>query len=323
MALPNFFIVGAPKAGTTSLYAYLGQHAQIYLSPLKEPCYFAAELRPENFAPEERPRLAREMRTLEEYLHGDMRVPRFGGLVTQWDDYLRLFGNATDQLAIGEASACYLWSQSAARNIAARIPQARIIINLRNPVDRAFSQYLQMVTVGAIRRSFREQIQASLRCRSEQFGRSWPFLEFGCYYPQIVRYLDHFPRSQVHISLYEDLELHPQELLSQLFRFLGVDPAFVADVTHRHHEPRVPRLTAVAYALKKLGIWSRLHYLAPASVRRAARPLIFNARSSLVMAAEDRAFLTDYYRDDVLRLEALLQRDLSAWTDIRQGPRVV
>ena len=113
MKPPNFFIVGAPKAATTFLYAYLDQHPQVYMSPLKEPNYFASELRPENFAEEDRARVQRQMRELQAYLRGDMRETRFGGFVTSWEDYLQLFRNAADQIAVGEASPTYLWSQTA------------------------------------------------------------------------------------------------------------------------------------------------------------------------------------------------------------------
>jgi hypothetical protein len=171
MKQPNFFLVGAPKAGTTSLYAYLDQHPQVYMSPLKEPNFFADELRPGNFSASERPRIAREMRALRIYLDGGARDKRFGGIITRWDDYLRLYDAVADERAIGEASACYLWSHSTAANIAARIPGARIIINLRNPIDRAYSQYLQMVTMGVTGRTFRQQIEANLRCQVRRFAR--------------------------------------------------------------------------------------------------------------------------------------------------------
>jgi hypothetical protein len=174
--LPNFFIVGAPKAGTTSLYAYLDQHISVYMSPLKEPNYFASELRVENFVEEARPRINCEIDALQDYLRGDMSEKRFGGLVSTWDDYLKLYRKVSDETAIGEATPCYLWSETAARNIAARIPHAKIIISLRNPVDRAFSQYLHMVTVGSTRRSFREQIEANLRNESKQLGPLRPLL---------------------------------------------------------------------------------------------------------------------------------------------------
>ena len=142
-------------------------------------------------------------------------------------------------------------SETAAGNIAARIPHAKIIMNLRNPIDRAFSQYLHMLTEGVIGTSFREQIHANLRCQNKQFGPEWPLLEFGQYYEQVKRYMNVFPRSQIHISFHEDLERAPGPLMADLFAFLGVDESVAADMTHRHHEPRIPKLAGAAYLLKK------------------------------------------------------------------------
>jgi Sulfotransferase family len=313
LKVPNFFIVGAPKAGTSALYAFLDQHPQIFMSPLKEPNYFASEIRPEHFGAHDRKRLASENKALAEYLRGDMREKRFGGMVSSWEDYLRLFQDVTDEVAVGEATACYLWSQSAPRGIATRIPHARIIVNLRNPIDRAFSQYLQMVAIGRTRRSFREQIRQSMRRDPEQFGSAWPLLEFGCYHEQLTRYLGEFPRSQIHISIYEELECEPTRLLADLFAFLGVDPLYSVDVSARHHAPTVPKLTATAYLLKKARLWPYVRKLAPSPLGPRLRSLMVRSRASLVMDAADRAFLTDYYRDEIEKLASLLDRDLSAW----------
>jgi hypothetical protein len=313
--LPNFFIVGAPKAGTTSLYSYLEQHTQVYMSPIKELHYFAFEYRLENFSEEERPRIARDMRSLEEYLRGDMREKRFGALVSNWEDYLKLFRNVSDEIAVGEASPCYLWSETAARNIAARIPHARIIINLRNPADRAFSHYLHMLTAGSTRRSFREQIYGNLRCEKQQIGSLWPFLEFGRYYQQIKRYMNEFPRSQIHVSLYEDLERAPGPLISDLHAFLGVDRSFVTNVSHRHNEPRILKLPGAVRYLKERHIWPYLRNLAPRSLTPRLRSLMLRSRASLTIEPADRALLTDYYRDDNLKLAALLNRDLTPWLE--------
>jgi hypothetical protein len=312
MKLPNFFIVGAPKAGTTSLYEYLGQHPRVYVSPLKEPYYFASEVRAEHFSEEERPRIERELRSLAEYLRGDLRAKRFGGLVSSWEDYLKLFGNVSEEIAIGEATPHYLWSESAPGNIAARIPRARIIISLRNPVERAFSDYLHMLSVGAIRRSFREQIEANLRCTSKRIGLDWPFLEYGHYHEQLLRYFRVFPREQIHISFYEDLERAPQALIAELYTFLGVD-AFHADLSQRHNEPRVPRSGWAASLLKAYARMPHLLQFAPASLRPRLRSLVLRPRASLRMLPADRTFLIDYYRDEIGKLAALLDRDLSAW----------
>jgi hypothetical protein len=289
--LPNFFIVGAPKAGTTSLHAYLGQHPQVYMSPVKEPSYFAPDL---CWAPQ----------------------------IFSWEGYLGLFSNVRDEIAIGEATASYLWSQTAARNIAAHVPQARIIISLRNPVDRAFSQYLQMLSHGVTRRSFREQIIWSLRGSSgRKFGLLWPFLELGLYSEQISRYFDHFPRSRIHISCYEELARAPGRLMAELFSFLDVDPAFVPNVCRRHNEPQILRANWAVYWLKQWGAWAQLRKLAPLPLGPRLRSLLVRSRGSLHMQPADHAFLTDYYRDDIARLASLLNRDLSAWLDPGAGLR--
>jgi Sulfotransferase family len=98
--LPNFFVVGAGKAGTTSLYHYLRQHPQIYMSPIKEPCYFAAELRAENLSPDFARHIRRQTRALPGLLGASKPVKPLGWLVSDWDDYLRLFENVQDEKAI-------------------------------------------------------------------------------------------------------------------------------------------------------------------------------------------------------------------------------
>jgi hypothetical protein len=318
VTVPNFFIVGAPKAGTTSLHAYLDQHDQIYMSPLKEPYFFSTEVRAENFTDEERPRIERDLHALQEYLHGDMSEPRFGGLVSEWNDYLKLFHRASGEIAVGESTPHYLWSESAPRNIAAKVPNARIIISLRNPIDRAYSDYLHIITDRAIQRSFREHINANLQCAEKRIGLSWPFLEYGHYTGQIRRYFDHFPRSQIHICFYDDLQRAPQQLMSQLYGFLGVDPQFNADLSRRHNEPRIPRYLRTTRVLKKLGVWPHLGRLAPQALRSRMGARMFQPRAALQMEPADRVFLTEYYRDEINSLSQLLERDLTPW--LRAAP---
>jgi hypothetical protein len=315
MNQPNFFIVGAPKAATTFLYTYLDRHPQVYMSPLKEPNYFAAEMRPENLPEEDRAQVERQMRELEAYLSGDMRERRFSMLVTTWEDYLRLFRDVSDQIAIGEASPCYLWSPTAARNIASRLPHARIIINLRNPVDRAFSHYLHQLTAAKTNRTFREEIEAALRAAYKPGSLAKGLLEFGHYCEQIKRYQREFPQSQIHITFYDDLERSPGALLGGLLRFLGADPTVQVDVPPRQHEPRILKLNGAAYLLKRWRLWPYLRKLMPQPLGPQLRSLLMRPRASLVMNPADRAFLIEYYRDEVKGLSELLDRDLRWWLD--------
>jgi len=309
MVLPNFFIVGAPKAGTTSLYHQLDQHPQVYMSPVKEPCYVASEIRPENFAEEHQPRISGEAQGLQEYLDGSMMEKRFGGIVSEWNDYLKLFQNGTGEMAIGEASVCYLWSQTAAKNIASKIPHAKIIMILRDPAERAFSQYLHTVADGLVRRSFREQIELGTK-NSGKFSVLHPFLEFGLYYEQVKRYLELFPRENLRIYLYEQ---DHERILPDVLGFLNLDSSFVPDTTQRHLEKRVPRTITPAYFLKKYGIWQQAKAWIPTALQPLARAAVLKERKTVSIEPMDRQYLIDYYQEDVRRLANLLERNLEAW----------
>lgn len=308
---PNFFIVGAPKAGTTSLYHYLDQHPDIYMSPLKEPSHFSLEVRPENFEPALQPQASRDEEAVRNYLAGPLDQKRFSGIVRNYDDYLRLFAAAGEQTAIGEASVCYLWSKTAPRAIASRLPHARIIIVLRDPADRAFSQYLHNVSDGVVSSTFRDHVDASLHRTGNAFGVIHPMLEFGLYADQVQRYLDAFPRERVGIWLYEDTKR--PGFLSKVLQFLQVDPTFTLDTSTRHLQPQLPRMTGLSQTLRRNGIWDKVKNLTPAPIKPFVRNLAYRKTGSVKMSAQDRAFLIYYYEEDILKLAKILQRDLSAW----------
>jgi len=310
--IPNFFLVGAPKAGTTSLYHYLGQHPEIYISPIKEPGFFAEEFRPENFATDLQPRMMRELRDTEAYLAGPMIEKRHGGFVMNWEDYQKLFRGSGDEPAIGEGSVHYLWSPSAARNISARIPGARILMLLRDPASRAFSQYLNGVTAGAIGVPFYEHFQRGLH-HGPEFDVTHPFLEFGLYYQHLRRYLDHFPREQIWIGLYEDYRDRQSKTLEEVFRFLGVDPHVKLATPGRHREARVPRNLRLGQLLKRSGIWRAGRKLLPERWRTAVKSAALRPRNEVRLEPRDRARLIEYYRQDVVKLADLIGRDLSPW----------
>jgi Sulfotransferase family len=271
--LPNFFIAGAPKAGTTSLYHFLDQHPQIYMSPVKEANYFASEIRLENFAEEHRERVRQDMRAMQDYLAGPMSVKRFGAVGLEWEDYLKLFRNAGDQEAIGEGSVVYLWSETAARNIFAKIPDAKIILILRDPADRAFSQYRQLAKKGRTSASFSETCKQAMQPSDGKFRAFRPFLELGLYVDGVKRYLDLFPREHVHIALYEDFECDARAMFAGILGFLKVRADFETDMSKRY------LVGAAAYTMDQ----------------------------------EDRKLLTEFFKDDIRRLGRLLKRDLSHW----------
>ena len=316
--LPNFFLVGATKAGTTSLYHYLDQHPQIYMSPIKEPCYFASEVRPSSFADQFQEEVRESLRSIQKYLSGPMRERRFSGLVLEWDDYLKLYQNHQGEPAIGEASVCYLWSKTAAANIASRIPGARIIVILRDPADRAYSQYLDSLTGGRTLKSFREHVELGMARTDPRFDILHPFLELGSYHDQVKRYLECFPKENIRIYWYEDYRGDIAKILPDVFRFLNVDAAFVPDASRKHRAPRVPKWYKLSYFLKQKGLWQPLRRSIPPVFRPAIRNAVLRKRESLVMDPRDRELLIGYYREDIRKLSTLLDRDLSPWLEVNR-----
>jgi hypothetical protein len=311
--LPNFFLVGAPKTGTTSLCHYLKQHPEIYLSPVKEPCFFAAEMRAENFVREFADSVRASSRALRKYMDGPMSGPNPGGIVTEWNEYLKLFKKVGAETAIGEASVCYLWSPTAAGNISAQIPDAKIVVILRDPVERAFSQYLQYAVSGLLTRSFRQHVELCLRNTAPTFGPLRPFLEYGLYYEQVKRYLDLFALAHVRIYLYEEAWRSPAQLLKDLFGFLGVDSCVDVDTSARDLQRRAPKAMAMNYLLKRSGLVPGIKRLLPVSLGRHLRAALYKQKPSLHLDPKDRQLTQEYYRADIQKLSTLLDRDLTAW----------
>ena len=273
---PNFFIVGAPKAGTTSLYQYLNAVPGVYMSPMKEPRYFTTIVPVETSA-----------------------VPP----VRDKAEYLRLFQGVKDEVAIGEASVAYLRDPETPKRIHDVVPGARIIILLRDPVERAFSNYLMHVREGWQTVSFQEALQKGLYRDS--------YLEEGFYAEQIKRYLDTFGPERVKILIFEEFIQDTKRAVSDVLRFLDVDSEPPDSAGEAHNAFAMPRSR---WAYRIFG--SRV-------ARRAARKLLPTPLRILVkgrvllkkvskpaMPQEARKFLEDFYRDDVGKLEEFFGRRL-------------
>lgn len=281
------------------------------MSAIKEPHFFAAEIREENFDAALGRKIARDAPALREFLSGPMDRKRNSGIISEWDDYLRIFAGVRNESAVGEASVCYLWSPTAAEKIAAAIPDARILVMLRDPAERAFSHYLQGLGSGAIRWSFREQIRRNLQDRSGVLCAHYPFLEFGLYSQQLERYLEKFGRN-VWVGLHEDFVSRPLEVYRGICQFLGVSQEFTPDMTQRHREAQVPRVGAIGW-LKGSGWWQAAAKMAPSSLRPLIRRALIRRPGTTRMDRVDRQYVVDYYSEDIRKLAGILGRDLDGW----------
>jgi hypothetical protein len=306
LKLPNFFIAGVPKAGTTSLHQYLRQHPQIYMNPIKEPTFFGTvdlQSRGDFVATVERERAG-----LRAYLDGpQVRPAQFW--VTRWEDYLELFRNVGEQqIAIGDASVSYFWLPSAASAIRSKLPGARLIFVLRDPADRLFSWYLMTLW-----RNPGMTFRAWLLKQMNDGDDHGPAVNGGRFGTHLERFFERFPEDQVRVYLYELLHADIRAVLRDMFAFLGVDPAQPIDVSRRHNETAVLRFPSVDRLRRRILGNGPLTRWLPASAGCALREIYRRPRRSFSMNSDDRRMVIDYYRDEILRTADLIGRDLSAW----------
>ena len=316
MKLPNFIVIGAAKSGTTALYQNLRQHPQVYMSPVKEPRFFAFE-----------------KEDLEFRGPGDAQLHR--STIVNLGDYEALFRDATSERAVGEASPVYLCSPRSAAKMQALIPDAKLIAILRHPVERAYSHYLHLIRDGVEPLTEFSQALAAEDARiRDNWEYRWRYRELGLYSSQIKRFLEHFDREQIRIYLYEEFDGEPQRVLQDIYRFLGVDDSVVVDTSVRYNASGVPRNKLMHAVLSKLQKATQATFdRAPQSeaesrtlragkvgkfalVEQARRVGIGLKNRNLVkpqLAPEVRAQLLAGYREDVLALQELLQRDLARW----------
>ncbi len=300
MTMPNFLVIGVAKAGTTSLHAYLAQHPQIFMSAIKEPHFFAYEGgMPEFRGP------------------GDPRPSaRF---TTRLEDYQALFEAVTTEQAIGESSVGYLFCEQAAARIRRRISDVRLIAILRDPAERAFSHYMMKRCEGCEPLAdFRQALQAEEERRRNRWHWSWFYRQRGLYAEQLARYFALFERSQMRIYLYEEWDRDNLAVLRDIFGFLQVDDTFQPDIQQRHRLGGIPQNRRLHHFINRPH-WLKtlLRPLTPRRWRQWLYGRLMKAnRVQLKLDPTIRAELIESYRPDVLKLQDMLERDLSAWLKV-------
>lgn len=288
--LPNFLIIGAARCGTTSSYAWLHQHPQIFLPKKKEPTYFANGYG----------------------LHDPVA-------------YERLFNGAQGKVAVGEASTAYLSAPESPAWIHRELGRPRLIVVLRNPIDRAFSLYKWMVMSGLEwLPTFNQGLEAEAWRTADHYFRwkcpehfyNYLYYSSGLYHDQIARYYDTFGREALRVLLFEDLSAQPAAVFRELCEFLGVEPNVSVDLSSRNASSW-PWSVTLQYAVRRLRQAQRFH---PRLQRLASRDILRRLmRYNLGLGKPPkldpqlRERLKIAYRPDVIRLAELLGRDLAHW----------
>lgn len=266
--LPAFVIVGAVKAATTWTASQLRAQPSLFL-PTAEPHYFSSEFD---------------------------RGP---------DWYASLFAEAAPGQMIGEKSADYLAHDLAAQRLATMLPAARLIVQLRSPVERAYSDYCMLYRRGTVDGRIERHLAGE--------GRRSRFLDGGMYRRHLARFFDHFDASQIQVLLYEDIQRTPHTVLEAVRQHIGIAaPVAAIAPAERHNDSRAPMLPigmrrALA-PLKTSVAPFRRHRWFSALHRRLARRVDYPA-----LTADLRHRLRDYYAADIEALQKVLGRDLNHW----------
>lgn len=296
MTLPNFMIIGAVKAGTTALHAYLRQHPQVFMPALKETNFFTTDGKPPDYrGPGDRTIVNRDV-------------------IWQLEDYKKLFQYA-DHPAVGEASPWYLCKPDAANRIYRLLPDVKLIAILRHPADRAFSHFSMRRRDGFEPcKTLLEAIKDEPR-RIEQNWSSGMYFHMGLYGEQLQAYYDIFPSEQIKVFLYEDFVENGEEMLEDIYRFIGVNPDFRVNTNKPHNVSGT-----IANPVLRM-LWTQTH-----SVRSIVRPVLpkmWRSRVAKFFTSQKmirtqipqttRCQLVRQYRPDILKLQSLLDRDLTHW----------
>ncbi len=311
--LPNFLVIGAAKCGTTSLYHYLKQHPDVYMSPIKEPNHFSKDIHPEDFSLEYKIHEKAKNLDVHSYVRGDMKEDQWGAYVQEDEDYRLLFKFASNKKRRGEISNSYLYSQVAAGHIKSALPGVKLIAILRNPADRAYSHYLANIRDGRALLPFREELEKDLAKPVKGWGKSHLYIELGFYYEQILRYTALFGPDQLKILFFDDLKNDTPKVAKEVFEFLNLNPEIAVNFAEKHNEARMPKNVKLLHVLTQTGLKRKIFRMLPHAVQSPVKSFFFKKERPEKMSTEDRKWLVNIFQEDIHKLSKALQRDLSGW----------
>ena len=286
---PNFFIVGAPKAGTTSLYYYLQRHPEVFMSSIKEPNFFSYD------------------ETVRQNLYHKEK-----GVGTM-EEYLKLFASANGRhKAVGEASVSYLFYPSVPGKIKEMVPDAKIIMSLRNPVDRAFSHYYMEHKLGYVNTPMEDILYKKSNHRNASLWYQ-QYIELGLYTEQVKRYLDVFGKDNVRIFIYDELSENIEGMILNVFDFLGIDKTHIPELEGKYNTYSTPRNSFfhAIYAQKNLRTLARK--IIPAEKVESVKKFFLTRKKKPSKHDDTVTRMIEIYKPDIMKLEKLLNKNLSHW----------
>jgi hypothetical protein len=292
--LPNFVIVGAAKCGTTSLFEYLAQHPEIYLPTRKELHYFSYSA------------IARNSR-------GPGDAGYLAHFCADRTQYERHYQGVRGQRAIGDVSPSYFHYAEVAERIRDELGKPKIIVILRDPVEKAFSQYMHLVRDNRETMSFADALKAEAERSEKGWAALWRYAESSIYASRLRRYLETSAEGRIKILLFDDLRRDPLAVLRELWRFLEVDETVVPNTSEVHNASGRPRSKLVADLIAKPNpLVSAARKLVPEAMRTGIKTRLrrLNTGPKGEIDEWSRAYLQDRFAADIREVEAILGRDL-------------
>jgi len=279
----GFFIVGAPKAGTTSLFHYLNTHPEIKMSSAKEPNYFS------------------DKELFDQGLYyGTSRIDTL-------QKYNSLFSGRKKEKLMGESSVSYLYYSEVPKRIKVYNTDSKIIVMLRNPVDRAFSHYLMDYRLGLTSESFESEFNIKIGLKFQQY-----FL-LGNYSSQVKRYIDVFGRENIHFIWYSDFKKNTTLELEKVFDFLSLNTNYCLDFNKVHNSFFMPKNNIVRKIYSIIWLRKVLVSLIPSTFISLIKSILFNKGNKPKISVEVRNSVSLYFEKDIEILENLLSVNLERW----------
>lgn len=300
MHLHNIFIVGAAKAGTTALYYLLNQHPQVCAPVIKEPNYFSnldpdLDITGPDVGPGDDDTFWAESREEYHALYKIKKLHRFSL----------------------DASVSYLYSNRAARNIAEYSTAPKIIITLRNPVERAFSHYKHLVRDYREKKSFEEALHREEDRMQKGWEFSWHLRRMGLYSQQVQRYFNHIGRDNIRIFLFEEIKTDMENVIVKTAHFTGLPDFNYEFEQKKHNVSGIPKSKMVSGLIRKIGGYkAAINKVIPPSITHQLTQKfrsVNTKKEELTLREETRIKLINYFRADIKKTAQLIDRDLNHW----------
>lgn len=282
----NFFIVGAPKAGTTSLYSYLNQHHSISMSLVKEPNYFSHK------------------EILAQKLYYKTK------LITDLKKYHSLFDFKNSSYLYGEASVSYLFYNDVATKIKEYNENAKIIILLRDPVERAVSHYNMDKRLGFVKIDLQGILDnISLKNHMLYYQQ---YIHLGLYYYQVKKYFDVFGKENVCVMKYDDLSKDNKAFTNKITDFLSLDTDLEIDYDTPYNSYKSSSNQFINFLYSISFLRKLVSILLPNTMLKKINKSFFS-KPEIRISKETEMKLYDLFHEDILLLEQMLEIDLSSW----------